>query len=104
MKLLGFREVRGTEGSSVRFDPPSDLDHVRHCPSSGLPSVPSLPLFFSFSFFLSQPITFHKPHPDSTIHPKMLIKFGKRLKAHYGWDEEQFTAAVNPDFIDEDLD
>ena len=29
MKLLGFREVRGTEGSSVRFDPPSDLDHVR---------------------------------------------------------------------------
>ena len=29
MKLLGFQEVRGTEGSSVRFDPPSDLDHVR---------------------------------------------------------------------------
>jgi len=34
----------------------------------------------------------------------MLIKFGKRLKAHYGWDEEQFFAAVNPDPIDEDLD
>jgi len=77
MKLLGFQEVRSTEGSSVRFDPPSDLDH---------------------------PITFHKPHPDSTIHPKMLIKFGKRLKAHYDWDEVQFAAAVNLDFIDEDLD
>jgi hypothetical protein len=51
-----------------------------------------------------QPITFHKPHPDSTIHPKMLIKFGKRLKAHYDWDEVQFAAAVNLDFIDEDLD
>lgn len=34
MKLLGFREVRGTEGSSVRFDPPSDLDHVRTLPVS----------------------------------------------------------------------
>jgi hypothetical protein len=34
----------------------------------------------------------------------MLIKFGKRLKAHYGWDEEQFSVAVNLDFIDEDLD
>jgi hypothetical protein len=51
-----------------------------------------------------QPITFHKPHPDSTIHPKMLIKFGKRLKAHYGWDADQFSAAVNLDYLDEDLD
>ena len=98
MKLLGFREVRGTAGLSVRFDPPSDLDHVRNF-ASWITSVPSLPLFL-----VSQPITFHKPHPGSTIHPKMLIKFGKRLKAHYGWDEEQFSAAVNPDFIDEDLD
>ena len=76
-------------------------------PSSRITSVSFLPLFFFLSFFLfyfSQPITFHKPHPGSTIHPKMLIKFGKRLKAHYGWDEEQFSAAVNPDFIDEDLD
>lgn len=82
----------------MRFDPPSDLDHVRTLlpPTSCLTLVPSSRL--------SQPITFHKPHPDSTIHPKMLIKFGKRLKAHYGWDEEQFSAAVNLDFIDEDLD
>jgi hypothetical protein len=93
MKLLGFREVRGTEGSSVRFDPPSDLDHVRTL----------IPPRLTCSR-LSQPITFHKPHPDSTIHPKMLIKFGKRLKARYGWDEEQFSVAVNLDFIDEDLD
>ena len=62
-----------------------------------------LPYSNFFSFFCGQPITFHKPHPDSTIHPKMLIKFGKRLKAHYGWDEEQFSAA-GPDYIDEDLD
>ena len=94
----------------MRFDPPSDLDHVRNC--SFLPLFPDhfgviLTAFLLLSFFLfyfSQPITFHKPHPGSTIHPKMLIKFGKRLKAHYGWDEEQFSAAINPDFIDEDLD
>ena len=102
MKLLGFQEVRGTEGSSVRFDPPSDLDHVRNSPPPVSLQYHSERFFF-FLFF-SQPVTFHKPHPDSTIHPKMLIKFGKRLKAHYGWDEEQFSAALNPDFIDEDLD
>lgn len=87
----------------MRFDPPSDLDHVRTLANFYFfYSLTSL--FVSVPSWLSQPITFHKPHPDSTIHPKMLIKFGKRLKAHYGWDEEHFSAAVNPDFIDEDLD
>jgi len=60
---MGFTYHPDTAGSSVRFDPPSSQD---------------------------RPITFHKPHPDSTIPYKMLLGFRKRLAKHYGWTEAQF--------------
>ncbi|KAF7315679.1 hypothetical protein MIND_00083500 [Mycena indigotica] len=60
MVELGFTYDPGTAGSSVRFDPPDPKDVS---------------------------ITFHKPHPDPTIHPIMLREFAKRLKKSYGWVE-----------------
>ncbi|KAG5647031.1 hypothetical protein DXG03_001401 [Asterophora parasitica] len=63
IKEMGFEYIPGTAGSSVRFDPPDKRD---------------------------KPITFHKPHPDPTIHPIMLKDFAKRLKRHYGWNEDDF--------------
>ncbi|KAJ7647049.1 hypothetical protein FB45DRAFT_892185 [Roridomyces roridus] len=66
MKDMGFDYIPSTAGSSVRFDPPDPND---------------------------VPITFHKPHPDSTIHPIMLREFAKKLKKSYGWNETDFLAA-----------
>ncbi|EPQ57181.1 hypothetical protein GLOTRDRAFT_39174 [Gloeophyllum trabeum ATCC 11539] len=67
MREMGFEYDPSTAGSSVRFDPPD-------------PSDP--------------PITFHKPHPDPTIHPVMLKEFAKKLKRTYGWTEEDFYKAL----------
>ncbi|KAG6866749.1 hypothetical protein C0991_011408 [Blastosporella zonata] len=63
MREMGFEYDPSTAGSSVRFDPPDKRD---------------------------MPITFHKPHPDSTLQPIMLKTYAKRLKKHYGWTEEDF--------------
>jgi len=63
MKEMGFEYDPSTAGSSVRFDPPSPTDH---------------------------PFMVHRPHPDSTLTPKMLRIIGARLKRRYGWDEEDF--------------
>ncbi|KIM83397.1 hypothetical protein PILCRDRAFT_819635 [Piloderma croceum F 1598] len=62
MTEMGFKYDPSTAGSSVRFDPPDPKD---------------------------PPITFHKPHPDSTIHPIMLKEFSKRLRKQYGWQESE---------------
>lgn len=67
MREMGFEYDPSTAGSSVRFDPPNKND---------------------------PPITFHKPHPDPTLKPKMLKKFAKRLKKKYGWTEEDFLNHV----------
>ncbi|KAF7980729.1 hypothetical protein HWV62_36739 [Athelia sp. TMB] len=67
MKDMGFTYVPSTAGSSVRFDPPSSSD---------------------------PPVTFHKPHPDSTIHPIMLREFGKKLMDYYGWEREDLMRAT----------
>jgi len=61
MKEMGFTYDPSTAGSSVRFDPPDPKD---------------------------PPITFHKPHPDPTIHSVMLKDFSKRLQRQYGWESE----------------
>ncbi|KAG7446329.1 uncharacterized protein BT62DRAFT_968061 [Guyanagaster necrorhizus] len=61
MKDMGFTYVPSTAGSSVRFDPPDARDRS---------------------------ISFHKPHPDSFIHPKMLKVFSKKLRKYYGWISE----------------
>ena len=34
----------------------------------------------------SRRIVFHKPHPDSNVHPKMLHAMGRRLSKWFGWD------------------
>ncbi|KAL0068782.1 hypothetical protein AAF712_004111 [Marasmius tenuissimus] len=61
MEHVGFEVNPSTAGSSVRFTPKNSRDN---------------------------PISFHKPHPDSTIPPKMLKQFSKRLRDHYGWVPE----------------
>ncbi|KAF8070672.1 hypothetical protein FPV67DRAFT_1488307 [Lyophyllum atratum] len=63
MREMGFEYDPSTAGSSVRFDPPDKRDG---------------------------PITFHKPHPDPTLQPIRLKDYAKRLKKHYGWNEEDF--------------
>ncbi|KAJ7141469.1 Scd6-like Sm domain-containing protein [Mycena epipterygia] len=70
MREMGFEYDPSTATSSVRFDPPDPRD-VR-------------PL---------QSITFHKPHPDPTIHPVILREFAKKLKKTYGWSEADFLSA-----------
>ncbi|KAK7035873.1 regulation of transcription from pol ii promoter-related protein [Favolaschia claudopus] len=65
MKRIGFG-IAQTAGSSVRFDPPAKLAH---------------------------PITFHRPHPDSTLTPTMLKWIGARLKRCYGWTTATFGRA-----------
>lgn len=67
MREMGFQYDPSTAGSSVRFDPPNPKDRS---------------------------ITVHKPHPDSTLTPIMLIKIGKRLKRRYGWNEEDFIKST----------
>ncbi|KAJ6587183.1 hypothetical protein DFH09DRAFT_248564 [Mycena vulgaris] len=63
MHDVGFMDTFSATGSSVRFDPPtSDVS-----------------------------ITFHKPHPDPTIHPVMLREFAKKVKKNYGWSEADFV-------------
>ncbi|TDL26198.1 hypothetical protein BD410DRAFT_895610 [Rickenella mellea] len=64
MHQMGFKYVESTAGSSVRFDPPDPRD---------------------------PPITFHKGHPDPTLHRNHLRDFGKRLKEKYGWTEEMLA-------------
>ncbi|KAJ6500171.1 hypothetical protein C8R47DRAFT_1211730 [Mycena vitilis] len=66
MREMGFDYDPSTAGSSVRFDPPNPKDVS---------------------------ITFHKPHPDPTIHPVMLREFAKKLKKNYGWSEADFLQA-----------
>ncbi|KAI0665909.1 hypothetical protein C8Q78DRAFT_985573 [Trametes maxima] len=67
MTDLGFTYVPSTAGSRVRFDPPNPKDRS---------------------------ITFHKPHPDPTIHPKKLRDFSKKLREYYGWDPDDFLKQV----------
>ncbi|KAJ3984757.1 hypothetical protein F5890DRAFT_1474338 [Lentinula detonsa] len=56
---LGFKYDPSTAGSSVRFDPPDPRDRS---------------------------ISFHKPHPDSTISRVLLKEYSKKLRKYYGWD------------------
>ncbi|KAJ7072063.1 hypothetical protein C8F01DRAFT_1102364 [Mycena amicta] len=67
MREMGFTYDPSTAGSSVRFDPPDSKDVS---------------------------ITFHKPHPDPTIHPIMLREFAKKLKKSYGWSEVDFLGSA----------
>lgn len=60
---MGGADLTRLQGSSVRFDPPVAKDGA---------------------------ITFHKPHPDSTLHPHLLRDFRKKLQRQYGWTEANF--------------
>ncbi|KAL5507170.1 hypothetical protein ACEPAH_6626 [Sanghuangporus vaninii] len=68
MRELGFDYDPSTAGSSVRFDPPN-------------PDVRS--------------ITFHKPHPDPTLHQNILKEYRAKLESHYGWSPEVFKKAMD---------
>ncbi|KAJ7346906.1 hypothetical protein DFH08DRAFT_205406 [Mycena albidolilacea] len=68
MREMGFESDLSTSGSSVRFDPPDPKDVS---------------------------ITFHRPHPDPTIHPVMLREFAKKLKRNYGWSEADLLPLSN---------
>ncbi|KAL5523887.1 hypothetical protein ACEPAG_8060 [Sanghuangporus baumii] len=68
MRELGFDYDPSTAGSSVRFDPPN-------------PDVRS--------------ITFHKPHPDPTLHQNILKEYRAKFESHYGWSPEVFKKAMD---------
>ncbi|KAL5485099.1 hypothetical protein ACEPAI_7741 [Sanghuangporus weigelae] len=68
MRELGFDYDPSTAGSSVRFDPPN-------------PDVRS--------------ITFHKPHPDPTLHQNILKEYRAKLEDYYGWSPEKFKKAMD---------
>ncbi|KAL1744793.1 hypothetical protein HDZ31DRAFT_63775 [Schizophyllum fasciatum] len=67
MTEMGFEYDPSTAGSSVRFIPKDQRD---------------------------KPITFHKPHPDPTIHPVMLREFAKKLQRQYGWTQDDILSAA----------
>jgi len=69
MAQLGFDIVQ-TEGSSVRFDPPTGN---------------------------ARPISFHRPHPDSTLTPILIKWTGARLKRCYGWTISTFLTESTSD-------
>ncbi|KAF8520493.1 hypothetical protein BU17DRAFT_89092 [Hysterangium stoloniferum] len=78
MQAMGFSYDPSTAGSSVRFDPLNSKDRS---------------------------ITFHKPHPDPTLHRNHLRNFGKKLKERYGWNEKMFkNFGVEKDDSDIDSD
>ncbi|PFH53859.1 hypothetical protein AMATHDRAFT_1081 [Amanita thiersii Skay4041] len=68
MTGMGFTYEPKTAGSSVRFDPPDKRD---------------------------KSITIHRPHPDSTIGRKGLMKISRRLKKYYGWNAEELMAQTS---------
>ncbi|KAH7916563.1 Molybdopterin biosynthesis MoaE [Hygrophoropsis aurantiaca] len=71
MRDMGFSyDLSTAESGPVRFDPPREGD---------------------------RPITFHKPHPDSTLRPVILKEFAKKLNAYYGWSSDfRFTSMSVP--------
>ncbi|KAH0827858.1 hypothetical protein J3R83DRAFT_3485 [Lanmaoa asiatica] len=81
MREMGFKYDPSTAGSSVRFDPPNPEDRV---------SCTNHQVIALITWSISQSITFHKPHPDPTLHANHLRDFGKKLKEYYGWSEEDF--------------
>ena len=77
MREMGFEHNPNTSGSAARFEPPNSKDH---------------------------PISIHKPHPDSTLTPIMLIKIAKRLKKYYNWNEDDFVAQTRAALASEKFD
>ena len=87
---MGFVVDASTAGSSVRFQPPdpalrSISFHKRKCFAE------------ISSFFLCTVITFTlvTAHPENTIDPITLQKWGKKLKNYYGWSEEILLQHAN---------
>lgn len=88
---MGFEVDASTAGSSVRFQPPdpalrSISFHKRKC-SAVFPRRP-LP-------HLSNLFIFDTAHPENTIDPITLQKWGKKLKSYYGWSEEVLQQHAN---------
>jgi hypothetical protein len=82
---MGFEVDASTAGSSVRFQPPdptlrSISFHKRKYSAT----------FFGFSGaqLFRTIFVFDIAHPESTIDPITLQKWGKKLKNYYGWSEE----------------
>jgi hypothetical protein len=87
---MGFEVDASTAGSSVRFQPPdpalrSISFHKRKC--LVVPVSPGL--------FPNKPITLDTAHPENTIDPITLQKWGKKLKNYYGWSEEILLEHAN---------
>ena len=74
---MGFEVDASTAGSSVRFQPPD-------------PALRSIS-FHKRKWFIISPnklSTFDAAHPENTIDPITLQKWGKKLKNYYGWSEK----------------
>jgi hypothetical protein len=89
---MGFEVDASTAGSSVRFQPPdpalrSISFHKRKC----------FAVFPSFTRvrFPNKTFTLDTAHPENTIDPITLQKWGKKLKNYYGWSEEILLEHAN---------
>lgn len=86
---MGFEVDASTAGSSVRFQPPdpalrSISFHKRKCFS-----------VFPGTVFPKKVSLLDTAHPESTIDPITLQKWGKKLKNYYGWSEEILLQHAN---------
>jgi hypothetical protein len=72
---------------------------IRHCDPFRSISVSALPYFLvPGSVFPKNNITLDTAHPESTIDPITLQKWGKKLKNYYGWSEEVLLQHANLQF------
>ena len=96
---MGFEVDAGTAGSSVRFQPPDSTVrsisfHKRECSCPHSLKFPEPNSLVQNIFTL----LIDAAHPESTIDPITLQKWGKKLKSYYGWSEEVLLQHANLQF------
>ena len=70
---------------------------IRHCDPFRSISVSALPYSLGFPGSVSpkKNLALDTAHPESTIDPITLQKWGKKLKNYYGWSEEVLLQHAN---------
>jgi hypothetical protein len=84
---MGFEVDASTAGSSVRFQPPD--------PALRSISFHKRKYSTVFPVFSNKTFTLDTAHPENTIDPITLQKWGKKLRNYYGWSEEILLEHAN---------
>jgi hypothetical protein len=80
---MGFEVDASTAGSSVRFQPPDPTLRSISFHKRKYLDFPEINCFDNIFTFDDD-----TAHPESTVDPITLQKWGKKLKSYYGWSEE----------------